>query len=114
MKNQTIKTFKNVNEFKSYLSDLKKMPTYYNRIVNKSHVSKLVHSIRELGLQRAVVVLKTNVFDGELNNYIIDGQHLAEAILMSDDSDIKNGMIVFENNISHIKDIIPFVSSTLR
>ena len=50
-----------------------------NREIRSEHVEKLVKSIRTMGIIRPVIICKTNVIEGEMKNYIIDGQHLATA-----------------------------------
>ena len=50
-----------------------------NREIRSEHVEKLVKSIRTMGIIRPVIICKTDVLEGEMKNYIIDGQHLATA-----------------------------------
>jgi hypothetical protein len=50
-----------------------------NREIRSEHVEKLVKSIRTMGIIRPVIICKTDVLEGEMKNYIVDGQHLATA-----------------------------------
>lgn len=50
-----------------------------NREIKSEHVEKLVKSIRTMGIIRPVIICKTDVLEGEMKNYIVDGQHLATA-----------------------------------
>ena len=50
-----------------------------NREIRSEHVEKLVRSIRTMGIIRPVIICKTDVLEGEMKNYIVDGQHLATA-----------------------------------
>ena len=50
-----------------------------NREIRSEHVEKLVKSIRTMGIIRPVIICKTDVIEGEMKNYIVDGQHLATA-----------------------------------
>ena len=50
-----------------------------NRSVDSKQIEALVQSIREMGVTRQVICIKTSCIDGELKTYIIDGQHLVHA-----------------------------------
>lgn len=50
-----------------------------NRGIDSKQVEALVQSIRAMGLTRQVICVKTNLIDGELKTFIIDGQHLVHA-----------------------------------
>ena len=52
-----------------------------NRPINPSQVSKLAHSITEMGCVRPVVVAAIKFLTGKLELYIIDGQHLFHALM---------------------------------
>ena len=51
-----------------------------NRGIDSKHVQKMISSIRLMGVVRPVVTATTNVIEGEVKTYIIDGQHLATAL----------------------------------
>ena len=55
-----------------------------NRGVTPSHVTKMAKSVLLLGCIRPVVVAKISFLTGVPVNYIIDGQHLYEALLRLD------------------------------
>jgi hypothetical protein len=50
-----------------------------NRNVDSKQIEALVQSIREMGVTRQVICIKTDLIDGELKTFIIDGQHLVHA-----------------------------------
>lgn len=50
-----------------------------NRIINGKIVELMVKSIRTMGIIRPIVCIKTDVFDGIMRTYVIDGQHLLTA-----------------------------------
>ena len=51
-----------------------------NRGIDSKHVQKMLTSLRLQGCTRAVQCCTTNLIEGELKTYIIDGQHLATAL----------------------------------
>jgi hypothetical protein len=51
-----------------------------NRSIDSKHVQKMLASLRLQGCTRAVQCCTTNLIEGELKTYIIDGQHLATAL----------------------------------
>jgi uncharacterized protein YqgV (UPF0045/DUF77 family) len=55
-----------------------------NRNIDSKQVEALVQSIREMGVTRQVICVKTNCIDGELKTYVIDGQHLIHACQRED------------------------------
>jgi|TARA_R110000823_G_scaffold103745_5_gene221318 hypothetical protein len=81
-----------------------------NREIRSEHVEKLIKSIKTMGIIRPVIVCKTDVVEGEMKNYIIDGQHLATAcesenlaipyvtITCKDEIDIVNQMGMLNNS----------------
>lgn len=80
-----------------------------NRSINPRIVQTLIESIREYGLTRDVVAIRTSVFGDGYHWYIVDGQHLfmacqAEKIL-------KQLSIKFvPKKFTNIKDIVKFVA----
>jgi hypothetical protein len=44
----------------------------------------MVNSIRAMGIIRPVVVAKTDIIDGQMRKYLIDGQHLFEGCVRED------------------------------
>lgn len=51
-----------------------------NRGIDSRHVQKMITSIRKMGVIRCVITCTTNIIEGEMKTYIIDGQHLATAL----------------------------------
>ena len=51
-----------------------------NRGIDSKHVQKMIASIRKMGVVRCVITVTTNIFEGEMKTYIVDGQHLAMAL----------------------------------
>jgi hypothetical protein len=51
-----------------------------NRGIDSKHVQKMITSIRKMGVIRCVIACTTNIIEGEMKTYIIDGQHLATAL----------------------------------
>jgi hypothetical protein len=51
-----------------------------NRGIDSKHVQKMIASIRKMGVIRCVIACTTNIIEGTLETYIIDGQHLATAL----------------------------------
>jgi uncharacterized protein YqgV (UPF0045/DUF77 family) len=93
-----------------------------NRNIDSAQVEKLVQSIREMGVTRQVICIKTAVIDGELKTYVIDGQHLIHAcqredqpveyrfIEVSDKADIIK-KIAFYNNSSKSWQLMDYVNA---
>jgi hypothetical protein len=51
-----------------------------NREIDPPHVQKMIKSLNLMGVIRPVIACKTNIIDGIMKLYIIDGQHLATAL----------------------------------
>lgn len=93
-----------------------------NRTIDSKQVESLVESIREMGVTRQVICIKTNCIDGELKTYIIDGQHLVHAcqreglpveyryIDIKDEDDIVRKM-AFYNNSSKSWKLMDYVNA---
>jgi hypothetical protein len=93
-----------------------------NRNIDSKQVEALVQSIREMGVTRQVICIKTNCIDGELKTYIIDGQHLVHAcqrenipveyryIEIIDQEDIVKKM-AFYNNSSKSWQLMDYVNA---
>ncbi len=109
MKTQNTLVFKTEKEFKTYLKGVNLMPTAFNRAVNENHSNKMLESLKEIKLQRAITVIRTSAFGKKDALYIADGQHLRKAILKST-KNLGGHLVVFENTIKDIEQIIPFVS----
>jgi hypothetical protein len=67
-----IKYTKDYNKFKFIES--------INRSVDPKHVQKMVESVRTMGVIRPIICTITNIFDGTKGCYIVDGQHLFNAL----------------------------------
>jgi len=51
-----------------------------NRGIDSTHVQKMIASIRKMGVLRCVITCTTDIIEGVMKTYIIDGQHLATAL----------------------------------
>jgi tRNA A-37 threonylcarbamoyl transferase component Bud32 len=51
-----------------------------NRAIDSKHVQKMIASMRKIGVVRTVITTTTNLIEGSMKTYIIDGQHLATAL----------------------------------
>lgn len=51
-----------------------------NRGIDSKHVQRMITSLRLQGCLRVVICCTTNIIEGEMRTYIIDGQHLATAL----------------------------------
>lgn len=69
------------NVFTVKMTDNYSMFSYLpmNRGVDGKHIERMVNSIRSMGIVRPIVCVKTDIFDGEMKTYVIDGQHLLNA-----------------------------------
>jgi uncharacterized protein YqgV (UPF0045/DUF77 family) len=93
-----------------------------NRVIDSKQVEALVQSVREMGVTRQVICIKTNCIDGELKTFIIDGQHLVHAcqregipveyryIEITDEDDIVRKM-AFYNNSSKSWKLMDYVNA---
>lgn len=75
-----------MNTLKTNLKTLKKGESLsylagINRPVNPSHVTKLANSVDVMGVIRPVVVANLSFVNGKPTKYIIDGQHLFNALI---------------------------------
>lgn len=55
-----------------------------NREIIPNHVSKLAESIKLIGVIRPVVICTTDLIDGSVKDYMLDGQHLYNALMKLD------------------------------
>lgn len=51
-----------------------------NRGIDSRHVQKMIASVRKMGVLRCVITTTTDIIEGVMKTYIIDGQHLATAL----------------------------------
>jgi hypothetical protein len=51
-----------------------------NRGIDSKHVQKMISSIRKMGVLRCVITCTTDIIEGIMKTYVIDGQHLATAL----------------------------------
>jgi hypothetical protein len=51
-----------------------------NRGIDSKHVQKMIASIRKMGIIRCVITCTTDIIEGIMKTYVIDGQHLATAL----------------------------------
>jgi hypothetical protein len=52
-----------------------------NREVQPNHVESMVRSLRKMGCIRDVIVVNTNIVEGVYKTYVVDGQHLLNALI---------------------------------
>jgi hypothetical protein len=71
--------------FKNWITDKSKKSVKYlagiNRPITPSHVTKLSSSVTKIGIIRPIVIANISFIDGKPAWYIIDGQHLFNALL---------------------------------
>jgi uncharacterized protein YqgV (UPF0045/DUF77 family) len=51
-----------------------------NRAIDSKHVQKMISSIRKMGVLRCVITCTTDIIEGTMKTYVIDGQHLTTAL----------------------------------
>lgn len=112
----TTKQFETLGEFKQYLQhEVMLLPEPHNRPVKASGVRKMQNSIETVGIYRSLILVYTNRFsaDGSYQLYVIDGQHLRQAILDTNFDEIEGFKDV---KIIHIDDIdrIDYLTSILN
>ena len=103
-------TFKSRTEYKNYLMTIKPMPSMVNRPLSESHIKRMGDSIKQIGVQRAVVVIETAAFGGGLQKYSGDAHHLKWAILNADKFGLFGHYVAFENKIDTAGKIILFIA----
>jgi hypothetical protein len=67
-----------------------------NRAINPAQVTKLAESVNRMGIIRPVVVAEIAFIDGKKKTYIIDGQHLFNALIRNN-MDIPYVMITIKD-----------------
>jgi hypothetical protein len=71
--------------FKNWMTQKSNKPIKYlagiNRPILPSHVTKLANSVTKMGIIRPIVLTSISFIDGKPAWYIIDGQHLFNALL---------------------------------
>lgn len=102
--------FESKEEYVAFLRTLKTMPKQYNREIADAHVVKMMSSVKELQIQRGIVVIYTNVFGEGWGYYIADGQHLVNALLNIPIKYVRGMLCAVINHINDLPDIINFVS----
>jgi len=75
-----------------------------NRPINPAQVTKLAESVNKLGILRPVIVADISFISGKKTNYIIDGQHLFNALLRNN-MDIPYVSIKIENKVDLVESI---------
>ena len=85
------------------VSDLKIIP--FNRSIIMSIVAKLLNSVKQNGVLRKPVIVKTVLFGNKISYYIIDGQHLIAALIRADIKDV-DCIIVESENTAEIVDMM--------
>jgi hypothetical protein len=55
-----------------------------NRIPDPSHIQKMIMSVRAMGVVRPIICVKVQFIDGTNKLYIVDGQHLFNALCADD------------------------------
>lgn len=102
--------FDSPEEYIAFLKTLKTMPKQYNRDVVGSHAIRMMSSVKELQIQRGVVVIYTNLFGEGYQYYIADGQHLVNALINIPIKFVKGMLSVVINYMDDIDEVINFVS----
>lgn len=69
-----------------------------NRIPDPGHVQKMIMSVRSMGVIRPIICVKVNFLNGSCAMYIVDGQHLFNA-LMAENLEIPYVVIDVEEKI---------------
>lgn len=95
MKIQTLK--KDSHKSFSYLAGI-------NRPINPAQVTKLAESVKTLGILRPVIIANLSFINGKSTNYIIDGQHLFNALLRNN-QDIPYIIIKIEDKVQLVESI---------
>jgi hypothetical protein len=95
MKIQTLK--KDSKQSFSYLAGI-------NRAINPAQVTKLAESVNKMGIIRPVVVAEISFVDGKKKSYIIDGQHLFNALIRNN-MDIPYVMITVKDKVELVEKI---------
>lgn len=75
-----------------------------NRPINPSQVTKLAESLKALGILRPVIIARLSFITGKLTDYIIDGQHLFNALLRCN-LDIPYVVIEIKNKVELVESI---------
>jgi hypothetical protein len=52
-----------------------------NREVLPNHVENMVKSLRKMGCIRDIITVYTNILEGKYKTYVVDGQHLLNALI---------------------------------
>ena len=115
MKKETL-LFNTAREFKAFLSTIKFMPTDANRKINDFNKNAIKLSVLEIGVERSINVVRTNVFNDDKNKfdyYFLDAQHLSSAILEITDDLLRGHFVVFIDEITDFNEIV-FVISKLN
>lgn len=78
-----VKQYDSQKSFANYLKAMQKLYLLagINRGIIPSQVTKLAESIIKMGVIRPVVVAKLSFITGKMQTYIIDGQHLFNALM---------------------------------
>jgi len=75
-----------------------------NRAINPSQVTKLAKSVNKLGILRPIVIANIPFINGKPTDYIIDGQHLFNALLRNN-MDIPYILINIKNKVELVESI---------
>ena len=75
-----------------------------NRPINPSQVTKLSESLLKLGILRPIIVAEISFLTGKKTSYIIDGQHLFNAMLRNN-MDIPYKVIEIKNKVELVEAI---------
>jgi hypothetical protein len=108
----TTKNFKSVKAFKNFIETVEYLPTNVNRKVYDTNVNDIIRSVLQIGVQRVIIVVKTNIFteDKSYKNYFLDAQHLGKAILKIDDSKLFGMRTVNVIELNSYNEIIKHIS----
>jgi len=104
------KTFDSKTKFRNYVKGLEIMPMQFNRPTSEAHIKRMQKSVVEVGIQRGINVIITDVFTGVETPYIADSQHLSRGVLNLKNKQLFGHLVSFENHIDNKEDIIRFVT----
>lgn len=93
------------------LNKLKFLP--FNRGLNHKQVTKLSNSIENYGILRAPVIVKTKAITGNVEFYVVDGQHLVTSLHKSGNKSVQ--CFLFESdNLSEIVNIMSVLNNVVH
>ena len=83
----------------------------FNRAINVKHITILLNSMVRYGVLRLPVIVRTKIFGGKHINYILDAQHMVEALLKAD-CEVMDCIVIEEDDITKIVDTMAALNNT--